>query len=132
MEFEESEGEEETEEEEEPQEIDELLEKEKEELEEEKTSEEGPASSPEWSETDTQESPAEITEASDEEDEEGEGSLEDLFRSSSESEGATSVLKVTNWSIIPTFFKSRNRKCPSFSPLRILIIHFHQNFPPEL
>ena len=98
MEFEESEGEEEMEEEEEPQEIDEFLEKEKEEeeMDEEETSEGGPASSPEWSETEVQESP-EIAEVSDEEDEDGEGSLEDLFQSSSESVDTTSVLKVTNW-----------------------------------
>ena len=30
------------------------------------------------------------------------------------------------------FFKSRNRKCPSFSLLRMLIIYFHQNFPLKL
>ena len=30
------------------------------------------------------------------------------------------------------FFKSRNRKCPSFSLLRILITLLHQTFAPKL
>ena len=103
MELDEIEGEEDMEEEEEPQETDEFLgkeeEEEEEELEEEEmdeevTSEESSASSPEWSETEAKESP-EIAVVSDEEDEDG-GSFEDIeFRSSSESEGTTSVLKVT-------------------------------------
>ena len=116
MELDEIEGEEDMEEEEEPQETDEFLgkeeEEEEEELEEEEmdeevTSEESSASSPEWSETEAKESP-EIAVVSDEEDEDG-GSFEDIeFRSSSESEGTTSVLKVTKWSKFSPIIYSRS------------------------